>query len=85
MRLLFESDGYLGSEVSCEIPESRQYRVKDYWVWHRDFEKFRSLRQVDFERFEIWIASEGWIERQEFLGAYYERFEDGSEEDLVLS
>ena len=84
-RLLFESDGYLGTEVRCEIPETRQYRVRDFWAWHRSFEKFRSQRQADFERFEGWVASEGLIEKEQFLGAYYEKFGEGSEEDLVLS
>jgi hypothetical protein len=83
--LLYESDGYLAAEVRCEVPETRQYRVKDFWAWHRNFEKFRSLRQADFERFESWIVSAGLIEKEQFLGAYYEKLDDGSDEDLVLS
>jgi len=59
--------------------------VKDFCAWHRNFEKFRSQRQVDFERFESWIASEGLIEKEQFLGAYYEKSDEGSEEDLVRS
>ena len=72
-RLLSQADGYLGTEVWCESPESRQYRVKDFWNWHRDFEIFRARFQREFERFESWIVSEGLIEKEQFLGAYYER------------
>jgi len=84
-RLLCQADGYLGSQVWCEIPGVRQYRVKDFWNWHRNFEVFRTRFQGDFEFFEQSLHSEGLIEREQFLGAYYEKPEDGSEEDLVLS
>ena len=85
MRLLYQAIGYLGTEIWCEVPESRQYRVRDLWAWHRDFERFRGAFQADFERLEDWLRSERVVEREQFLGAYYEKFEDGSEEDLVLS
>jgi hypothetical protein len=35
--------------------------------------------------FEEWIRSESLITREQFLGAYYEKYGDGSEEGLVLS
>ena len=84
-RLLHRADGYLLSQVWCESPESSQYRVKDFWSWHRNFEVFRTRFHAEFEQFENWIRSEKLIEREQFLGAYYEKFEGGSEEDLVLS
>ena len=84
-RLLSPAAGYLGSEIWCEAPELRQYRVRDIWSWHRNFEVFRSRFQDDFEHFEQWLRSEWLVEREQFLGAYYEKFEDGDEEDLVLS
>ena len=40
---------------------------------------------AEFERFEGWLRSEMLIEKEQFLGAYYEKPEDGSEEDWVLS
>ncbi len=84
-RLLSQADGYLGTEVWCESQESRRYRVKDFWNWHRNFETFRARFQREFERFENWIVSEGLIEKEQFLGAYYERRdEDGGEDELVL-
>jgi hypothetical protein len=83
--LLFRADGYLGTEIWCESPELRQYRVKDFWSWHRNFEVFRSRFHDDFEHFEKWVRSERLIEREQFLGAYYEKLEDGDEQDLVLS
>jgi len=84
-RLLIAADGYLVSEFWCESPGSGQYRVKDFWSWHRSFEVFRSRFHAEVERFDEWLRAEMVIEREEFLGAYYERFEDGSDDDLVLS
>jgi hypothetical protein len=84
-KLLYRSDEYLLTEVRCESPESRQYRVRDFWEWHGSFENFRSRFQSEYERFGSWILSEGLVEKEQFLGAYYERRDDGGEEDLVLS
>ena len=81
-KLLHEADGYLATEVWCENPGTRQYRVRDLWTWHRNFENFRSRFQSEYERFENWLASEGLIEKQKFLGAYYEK-EPGDEDELV--
>ena len=77
--LLRGAVGYLSSEVWCEVPESRQYRVKDFWSSHRDFEFFRARFQSQFERFESWIVSDGLIEKEQFLGAYYLGQSDGDE------
>jgi hypothetical protein len=84
-RLLGQASGYLGSESWCESSEARQYRVRDFWAWHRDFERFRKGLHAEFEHFEEWIRFEGLIEKEQFLGAYYERFDEGSGQDLVLS
>jgi hypothetical protein len=40
---------------------------------------------LEYERFGKRILSEGLIEKEQFLGAYYERKDDGGDEDLVLS
>ena len=82
-RLLYQAGGYLLTEVWCEFPESRQYRVKDFWAWHRSFENFRSRFQSEYERFGNWILSDGLIEKEQFLGAYYEEF-GGNEDNSVL-
>jgi hypothetical protein len=84
-RLLYQSDGYRLTEVRCESPESRQYRVRDFWAGHRSFENFRWRLQLEYERFGSWIFSDGLVEKEQFLGAYYERKDNGSEEDLGLS
>jgi hypothetical protein len=84
-KLLHHADGYLLSECWCESPQSLQYRVKDFWNWHRSFEIFRAGFQAEFENFELWLRSAGLVEKQQFLGAYYEKFEGGAGEDLVLS
>jgi hypothetical protein len=83
-RLLYQAGGYLGTEVWCEVPASRQYRVRDLWTWHRSFENFRSQFHVEYERFGSWIISDGLIEEERFLGAYYEGFGD-EEENSVLN
>jgi hypothetical protein len=59
--------------------------MRDFWSWHRNFEIFRARFQGEFEQFEVWLRSERLIEKEQFLGAYYKRPEDGSSEDLVLS
>jgi hypothetical protein len=82
--LLDRAQGYLRTEFWCEVPRLRQYRVKDFWSWHRNFEIFRGRFQAEFEEFEEWLR-ESVIEKEQFLGAYYEKFDDGSEQDLVLS
>jgi hypothetical protein len=79
--LLGQTDGYRSTEVWSESPESRQYRVRDFWGWHRHFENFRARFQSEYERFEQWIVSEGFVEKEQFLGAYYEGYSDG--DDLV--
>jgi hypothetical protein len=84
-KLLYQADGYLLTECWCESPEAAQYRVRDFWSWHRNFEIFRSRFHSEFERFEGWVRSERLVEREQVLGAYYEKFEGGSEEDLVSS
>ena len=73
------------TEFWCESPQLSQYRVKDFWSWHRNFEVFRARFQAEFERFEEWLRSEGFVEKEQFLGAYYEKPEDGSDEDFVWS
>ena len=80
--MLCEARGYLLTEAWCESPLTRQYRVKDCWAWHRDFEKFREQHQSEYERFESWIVSGGLIEKEQFLGAYYDKGR-GDEDELV--
>jgi len=52
-------------------------------LWHRDFENFRSQFQSEYERFGNWIVSDGLIEKEQFLGAYYEPL-GGEEDNSVL-
>ena len=61
-----------------------RYRVRDFWSGHRGFEIFRE-RFAEFSgRLDRMIAEE-LLKQQEFVGAYYEKLDDGSEEGLVLS
>ena len=83
-RLLSQADGYLLTDVWCESPEAGQYRVRDFWSWHRNYEIFRARFHAEFERFEEWLRSERLFEKEQFLGAYYEK-SGGNETDLVLS
>jgi uncharacterized protein YeaO (DUF488 family) len=84
-KLLRQADGYLLTECWCESLQLSQYLVRDFWSWHRNFEIFRARFHAECEQFEDWIRSEKLVEREQFLGAYYEKSEGGSEEDLVLS
>jgi hypothetical protein len=80
---LYRADGYQGTEIRCESPELGQYRVRDFWSWHRNFEVFRARFHSEFERFENWLIAQGLVEREQFLGAYYEDH-PGSEDEWVL-
>ncbi len=79
--LLSQADGYLKTEVRRESVDENRYRVRDFWSWHRDFEIFRSRQQARYERLESWVFAERLVERELFLGAYYE---DGGDEDRSL-
>jgi hypothetical protein len=83
-RLLSQADGYLLTDVWCESPEAGQYRVRDFWSWHRNYEIFRARFHAQFESFEEWLRGERLVEKEQFLGAYYEK-SGGGEADLVLS
>jgi hypothetical protein len=64
--------------VKCESPGDGRYRVRDFWSGHRGFEIFRERFAEDFAQFDRQMV-EQLIEKQEFVGAYYEA--DG--DDLV--
>ena len=70
-----QAQGYIATEVKCEsLPEAGgvwQYRVRDFWIWHRGFEIFRERFSEDFAQFDRQVVEE-LIEKQEFVGAYYE-------------
>jgi len=69
--LLGKAAGYLGSELTCKSRTERRYRACDSWTSHWEFEWFRKQHQLDCERFAQLVASEGLLEREIFLGAYY--------------
>jgi hypothetical protein len=75
---LRQAQGYIETEVSCEPSDGGRYRVRDFWSGHRGFEIFRECHSEDFARFDREIV-EDLVEKQEFVGAYYEA--DG--DDLV--
>jgi hypothetical protein len=79
---LRQGPGYIGTEVEFESQVERRYRVRDFWSGHRDFERFREKFAAEYERFERLIMIEGLFERQQFVGAYYEK-QAGGEDELV--
>ena len=81
--LLGGSPGYLKSSLRMELSRGqRRYKVFDYWRSHQDFERCRSERQEEIERFSLLLASEGMVRRETVLGSFYE---EGPEEGgLVL-
>jgi len=82
-RFLRQAEGYIATEVKCESPSEAggdaRHRVRDFWRGHRGFEVFRDRYSEDFAQFDRQIVDE-LIEKQEFVGAYYEA--DGDEEVL---
>jgi len=80
--MLRRAPGYIATEVECESEAEQRYRVRDFWSWHRYFELFRERFAAEYEKFERLIVAEGLIERQQFVGAYYEE-ESGCGDELV--
>ena len=80
--LLRHAPGYIATEVECESRAERRYRVRDFWSWHRYFEGFRERFAAEYEAFERLLVSDGLVEREQFVGAYYEK-EAGNGEELV--
>jgi hypothetical protein len=70
-RFLRQAEGYIATEVKYEPVGDGRYRVRDFWSGHRGFEIFRERCSEDFAEFDRRIVDE-LIERQEFVGAYYE-------------
>ena len=66
-----QAQGYIATEVRCESESDGRYRVRDFWSWHRGFELFRERVSEDFAQFDREIVEE-LVEKQEFVGAYYE-------------
>ena len=76
--LLRQAESYVATEVQCESVGDGRYRIRDFWSGHRGFEIFREQFAEDFGRLDRFIAEE-LVEKQEFVGAYYQA--DG--DDLV--
>ena len=56
-------------------PGGERYRVRDFWNGHRGFEIFRERYSEAFAEFDRQIVDE-LVEKQEFVGAYYESGDD---------
>jgi hypothetical protein len=52
-----------------------RYRVRDFWIGHRAFEIFRERFSEDLAEFDRGVIGE-LLERQEFVGTYYESDDD---------
>ena len=50
--------------------------MRDFWSGHREFEKFRERYSEEFAEFDRQVVG-GLVEKQEFVGAYYEADGDG--------
>jgi len=73
---LRQAESFIATDLKGESPG--QYRVRDFWTGHRGFEIFRESFAEGFAEFDRQIVG-GLVEKQEFVGAYYEA--DG--DDLV--
>jgi hypothetical protein len=74
---LRQAKGYIKTEVECESVEDGQYRVRNFWARHHEFEIFRERFAEDFNRFDRQVTDE-LVEKQEFVGTYYEADGDDS-------
>lgn len=74
-RFLRKSQGYIATEVKWESVVDGKFRVRDFWNWHRAFEVFRETFAEDFEEFGRNVVDE-LVEKEEFVGAYYESDDD---------
>jgi hypothetical protein len=81
--LLGQVAGYEGTEIWCESPDERQYRVRDTWWSHHEFEFFRARYGNDVERLQSLLWRDGIASKFEFVGAYYDERSDG--DDLVAT
>ena len=77
-RFLRQAEGYIATDLKCESVDDGRYWVRDFWRGHRGFEVFRERFTEGFADFDRQIVDE-LVEKQEFVGAYYEA--DG--DDLV--
>jgi hypothetical protein len=68
---LRQAPTYIATEVSCESSDDGRYRVRDFWSRHRGFEVLRDRYSEEFARFDREMV-DGLVEKQEFVGAYYE-------------
>jgi hypothetical protein len=74
--LLGKAKGYLGSELVLESKTERLFRAFDYWTSHLEFQAFRAAHQFERDRFAQLVWFEGLLEREVFLGSYYESDSD---------
>ncbi len=81
--LLRRAEGFMGTEIWCESPAERRYRVRDFWRSHREFEEFRERFVAEVERFHSLLISEGIVGKFEVVGTYYDERGDG--DDLVAT
>ena len=82
--LLRGSPGYCGSKLRMEIAgRRRRYKGFDYWRSHEDFESFREQRQQEYEKFSLWVRSEGLVERETVLGSFYDESDFDAGTDVV--
>jgi hypothetical protein len=70
-RFLRQSEIYIATDVKYESVSDGQYRVRDFWSGHRGFEVFRERFSEGFAEFDRQIVGQ-LVEKQEFVGAYYE-------------
>ena len=81
--LLRRAEGFTGTEIWCESPAERRYRVRDFWRSHREFEGFQERFVAEVERFHSLLISEGIVGKFEVVGTYYDERGDG--DDLVAT
>ena len=86
MKKITTGNGLVRHELWLDSKTERRFRLRDFWESHVGFEAFRSIHQLDCDRFDQLIAREELVAREEFLGAFYVNDFDSDEgDDLVPS
>jgi hypothetical protein len=78
--MLSAADGFIASKLRCHSLIEKRYTLFDYWRSHQHFEAFRRHRGSECESLSRWLLDEGVIEREVWLGSFYERDDDDGAE-----
>jgi hypothetical protein len=81
--MLKRSPGFVRSDLQWGLDIEGQYRLRDFWLSHWDFESFRRMYAEELDELSrVWKA-EGLFEREWWVGTYYVVDDDSGEAGSV--